>query len=142
MLSSNPLIAAFATQNQIPFAAHHHVQNTLRPTLPTLLTPLTISDFSDSSSNAVTPTMRNPSSLHLSKKSDASNLFDEKNELATDNKLGVLSLEGIKAEAERLKDDVVRTPLVPLYSNNEQQQIFLKLENRQPIGSFKLRACP
>ncbi|CAG5121680.1 unnamed protein product [Candidula unifasciata] len=42
----------------------------------------------------------------------------------------------------RIKDFVMRTPLVPLNTDDPKRKIYLKLENLQPIGSFKLRgAC-
>ena len=45
----------------------------------------------------------------------------------------------IQTAAERLKDVIVRTPLVPLYSSDSKVDIFLKPELLQPIGSFKIR---
>lgn len=50
-----------------------------------------------------------------------------------------VSLEDIRAARERIADFVIRTPLVPL--NVDDSEIFLKLENLQPIGSFKLRGA-
>jgi threonine dehydratase len=49
------------------------------------------------------------------------------------------TLEQVYAAADRLKGVAVRTPLVPLHSFANDRSIFLKLENLQPIGSFKLR---
>jgi threonine dehydratase len=49
------------------------------------------------------------------------------------------SLEEIRAAAARLAGVAVRTPLVPLHSYDNTRDIYLKLENLQPIGSFKLR---
>jgi threonine dehydratase len=49
----------------------------------------------------------------------------------------VISLDEIRRACERLGDDVVRTPLVPFLD----ERIWLKLENLQPIGSFKLRGA-
>jgi threonine dehydratase len=49
------------------------------------------------------------------------------------------SLDDIHAAAERLKGVAVRTPLVPLHSYDNDRSTLLKLENLQPIGSFKLR---
>jgi threonine dehydratase len=46
----------------------------------------------------------------------------------------------IRAAAERLGDSIVRTPLIELNVDTETR-IFLKLENLQPIGSFKLRGA-
>ena len=41
--------------------------------------------------------------------------------------------------AERIKDVIVHTPLVPLHSFDKKQEIYLKPENLQPVTSFKLR---
>ena len=48
-------------------------------------------------------------------------------------------LEEIRAARERLKGAYLRTPLVPLNHEGNSTEISLKLENLQPIGSFKLR---
>jgi threonine dehydratase len=50
-----------------------------------------------------------------------------------------VSLADIRAARENLKDSVLRTPLVRL--NTDAPDVFLKLENLQPIGSFKLRGA-
>jgi len=50
-----------------------------------------------------------------------------------------VSLDDIHAARERIADSVIRTPLVRL--NVDGTEIFLKLENLQPIGSFKLRGA-
>lgn len=47
----------------------------------------------------------------------------------------------IRAAAERLRGHVVRSPLVPLNLPEASADIYLKLENLQPIGSFKLRGA-
>jgi threonine dehydratase len=49
------------------------------------------------------------------------------------------TLDDIHAAADRLRGVAVRTPLVPLHSYDGASDIFLKLENLQPIGSFKHR---
>jgi len=49
------------------------------------------------------------------------------------------SLSEIQTAAEKLKDVIVRTPLVPLHSYDSKTDIFLKPEILQPIGSFKIR---
>ena len=49
----------------------------------------------------------------------------------------MISLDQISRARERLGDDVLRTPLVPFLD----ERIWLKLENLQPIGSFKLRGA-
>ena len=51
------------------------------------------------------------------------------------------ALEEVEAARERIADTVVRTPLVPLHADEAPAEIFLKLENLQPIGSFKLRGA-
>lgn len=48
------------------------------------------------------------------------------------------TLEEVRAAAERLVPFALRTPLVRLQSDGPAR-IFLKLENLQPIGSFKVR---
>ena len=48
----------------------------------------------------------------------------------------MISLDEIRRARERLGDDVLRTPLVRF-----DERIWLKLENLQPIGSFKLRGA-
>ncbi|HET7036231.1 MAG TPA: pyridoxal-phosphate dependent enzyme [Thermomicrobiaceae bacterium] len=45
------------------------------------------------------------------------------------------------AAAERLAGRVVRTPLIRLNATEGLAEIYLKLENLQPIGSFKLRGA-
>jgi threonine dehydratase len=50
----------------------------------------------------------------------------------------VIPLEEIRRARERIGDDVLRTPLVPLGSDD---RILLKLECLHPIGSFKLRGA-
>jgi threonine dehydratase len=48
----------------------------------------------------------------------------------------LIPLDEIRRARERLGDDVLRTPLVRF-----DERIWLKLENLQPIGSFKLRGA-
>ena len=50
-----------------------------------------------------------------------------------------VSIEDIRAARERIAGSVLRTPLVRL--NVDARDIYLKLENLQPIGSFKLRGA-
>lgn len=50
----------------------------------------------------------------------------------------MIPLDEIRQARERIGDDVMRTPLVPI---GEAQRIWLKLECLQPVGSFKLRAA-
>ncbi|MCZ6508146.1 MAG: pyridoxal-phosphate dependent enzyme [Acidobacteria bacterium] len=51
------------------------------------------------------------------------------------------SLEEIRQAADRLRGTVVRTPLVKLDVADGSGEIYLKLENLQPIGSFKVRGA-
>ena len=50
-----------------------------------------------------------------------------------------VTLDDIRAARGRIAAHIVRTPLVRL--NVDNTEIFLKLENLQPIGSFKLRGA-
>lgn len=52
-----------------------------------------------------------------------------------------ISLEEAKAAQKRIEEDIVRTPLVKLNHVLEDTEIFLKLENLQPVRSFKIRAA-
>ncbi len=53
----------------------------------------------------------------------------------------MIPLSEIRAAAGRIAGDVLRTPLVRLPVEDAPAEIFLKLENLQPIGSFKLRGA-
>ena len=55
--------------------------------------------------------------------------------------LAAPSLEEIRAARERITGAALRTPLVPLNVDGAAARIHLKLENLQPIGSFKLRGA-
>ena len=52
-----------------------------------------------------------------------------------------VALAGIQAARERLRQVALRTPLVRLNVEDERAEIYLKLENLQPVGSFKLRGA-
>jgi threonine dehydratase len=52
-----------------------------------------------------------------------------------------ISLTDIREAQERLKGTVSRIPLVRLNFDEPPAEIYLKLENLQPIGSFKLRGA-
>lgn len=52
-----------------------------------------------------------------------------------------IPLEAIQAAAERIADTAVRAPLLHLPLEDAPAEIYLKLENLQPIGSFKLRGA-
>ncbi|MCY3796175.1 MAG: pyridoxal-phosphate dependent enzyme [Chloroflexi bacterium] len=53
----------------------------------------------------------------------------------------MIALREIQAAAERLAGTVLRTPLLRLPLDGYSFDIYLKLENLQPIGSFKLRGA-
>jgi threonine dehydratase len=53
----------------------------------------------------------------------------------------LIAIEEIRAARERLAGRVLRTPLVRLDLPEQPGEIHLKLENLQPIGSFKLRGA-
>jgi threonine dehydratase len=52
-----------------------------------------------------------------------------------------IPLDEIRAARERIRSLALRTPLVPLAVGDAPAEIYLKLENLQPIGSFKLRGA-
>ncbi len=52
-----------------------------------------------------------------------------------------VGLAEIQAARERIAGAALRTPLVPLHVDGSPARIWLKLENLQPIGSFKLRGA-
>ena len=51
------------------------------------------------------------------------------------------TLEDIRAARERIAGSAVRTPLIRLNLEDAPAEIYLKLENLQPIGSFKIRGA-
>jgi len=53
----------------------------------------------------------------------------------------LIAIEEIRAARERLAGRIVRTPLVRLELPDQPGAVYLKLENLQPIGSFKLRGA-
>jgi threonine dehydratase len=50
-------------------------------------------------------------------------------------------LDDVRAAAARLRGAILRTPLVRLNLDPAPAEIYLKLENLQPIGSFKVRGA-
>ncbi|HXN09280.1 MAG TPA: pyridoxal-phosphate dependent enzyme [Candidatus Acidoferrales bacterium] len=52
-----------------------------------------------------------------------------------------ISLDAIEAARKRIAGVIVRTPLVRLELGGEQPEIWLKLENLQPINAYKLRGA-
>jgi len=53
----------------------------------------------------------------------------------------VIELADIEAARARIAGSVIRTPLVRLYVEEAPAEIYLKLENLQPINSFKIRGA-
>ena len=51
------------------------------------------------------------------------------------------TLEDIRAARERIAGAAIRTPLIRLNVEDAPGEIYLKLENLQPIGSFKIRGA-
>jgi threonine dehydratase len=52
-----------------------------------------------------------------------------------------VSLTAIRAARDRLPREALNTPLLPLPLRDTSTEIYVKLENLQPIGSFKLRGA-
>jgi threonine dehydratase len=52
-----------------------------------------------------------------------------------------IPIEEIRAARERIKGAAIRTPLVRLNMGDAPAEIYLKLENLQPVGAFKLRGA-
>jgi threonine dehydratase len=53
----------------------------------------------------------------------------------------VIALEAIEQARDRIRGTAIRTPLVRLYVDDAPAEIYLKLENLQPINSFKIRGA-
>lgn len=54
---------------------------------------------------------------------------------------GLVRLDDVLAAADRIDGQVVRTPLLPCPWADEQHHLWLKPENLQPTGSFKMRGA-
>jgi len=52
-----------------------------------------------------------------------------------------VTLEQARAARERIAKIITRTPLVRMQAGGDENEVYLKLENLQPIGSFKLRGA-
>ena len=61
--------------------------------------------------------------------------------MTTEQRTISVSLQDIKDAQYRIRGKVNRTPMIRFYSDNIPGEIYLKLENLQPIGSFKLRGA-
>src|SRR5690348_9212934 len=53
----------------------------------------------------------------------------------------MVTLSAIKEARRVIAESAIRTPLVRLNVDDAPAEIYLKLENLQPIGSFKLRGA-
>jgi threonine dehydratase len=53
----------------------------------------------------------------------------------------IVTVDDIRAAAERIADLVVRTPLVPAPWGDPERPLWIKPENLQPIGAFKVRGA-
>ena len=53
----------------------------------------------------------------------------------------MIPLEQIERAREVIAGAAVRTPLLRLHAPEAEAEIYLKLENLQPIGSFKIRGA-
>jgi threonine dehydratase len=52
-----------------------------------------------------------------------------------------ITIDAIEAARKRIAATIVRTPLIKLQTGTRGPEIYLKLENLQPINSFKLRGA-
>lgn len=57
------------------------------------------------------------------------------------NAIKPITIEAIEAARKRIAGTILRTPLVKLQTRENAPEIYLKLENLQPINSFKLRGA-
>ncbi|GFG48709.1 threonine dehydratase [Mycolicibacterium agri] len=53
----------------------------------------------------------------------------------------LISLEDVQAAADRVREAVIRTPLLPARWGDPQRPLWIKAENLQPIGAFKIRGA-
>ena len=56
-------------------------------------------------------------------------------------KVAPVAIDDIRAARRRIRDSVLRTPLIPWGGPPGKAPVFLKLENLQPTGSFKVRGA-
>jgi threonine dehydratase len=52
-----------------------------------------------------------------------------------------ISLEAVREARRVIADSAIRTPLIRMNFSDASSEIYLKLENLQPIGSFKIRGA-
>jgi threo-3-hydroxy-L-aspartate ammonia-lyase len=53
----------------------------------------------------------------------------------------LITVDDIHAAADRVRDVVVRTPLIPAQWADADRPLWIKAENLQPIGAFKIRGA-
>ena len=53
----------------------------------------------------------------------------------------LITVEDIQAAAHRVRDAIVRTPLIPATWADADRPLWIKPENLQPIGAFKIRGA-
>ena len=53
----------------------------------------------------------------------------------------LVTIDDIRAAADRIRDAVVRTPLIPAGWADHDRPLWIKPENLQPIGAFKVRGA-
>ena len=61
--------------------------------------------------------------------------------MATPTPISAISIDEVRAAEKRIAGTVMRTPLVRLNVDDTPAEIYLKLENMHPVGSFKLRGA-
>jgi len=61
--------------------------------------------------------------------------------LITEHPLEPVSLVQIESARKRIHGLVLRTPIVRLNVDDPEREVYLKLENLQPTGSFKVRGA-
>ena len=61
--------------------------------------------------------------------------------MATPTPISAISIDEVRAAEKRIAGTVMRTPLVRLNVDDAPAEIYLKLENMHPVGSFKLRGA-
>jgi threo-3-hydroxy-L-aspartate ammonia-lyase len=53
----------------------------------------------------------------------------------------LVTIDDIRQAADRIKSAVVRTPLVPIVWSDPDRPLWIKPENLQPVGAFKVRGA-
>src|SRR2546429_189209 len=53
----------------------------------------------------------------------------------------LVTLDEIRAAADRIRDVAVRTPLLPCLWGDPDRPLWIKPENLQPVGAFKIRGA-